>query len=104
MYDKVCSNCNYKLSYFYRTGMLGCPKCYEAFEKEILNSIKDIQGGSRHKGKGPSMGVDKELLAEYKRLLAEKELAVMEGRFSDVKEISLSLFELSEELKKKGLI
>ncbi len=104
MYDKVCSNCNYKLSYFYRTGMLGCPKCYEAFEKEITESIKNYQGGVVHKGKRPSLGVDKELLDEYKRLLSEKELAVMEGRFSDVKEISLSLFDLAEELKKKGLI
>ncbi len=104
MYEKVCSNCNYKLSYFYKTGMLGCPKCYETFEGEIIEAIKNLQGGVKHVGKRPSSGVDKELLLEYKRLLAEKELAVMEGRFADVKEISSSLFELAEELKKKGLI
>ncbi len=104
MYDKVCSNCNYKLSTYYNTGMLGCPKCYQAFEREILSSINKIQAGSEHVGKRPSGGLDKELLLEYKRLLAEKELAVMEGRFADVKEISSSLFELAEELKKKGLI
>lgn len=104
MYDKVCANCNYKLSYFYKTGMLGCPNCYHAFESEILKSIKNIQGGDTHVGKRPSAGVDKELLAEYKKLLAEKELAVMEGRFADVKNISSKLFELAELLKKKGLI
>lgn len=104
MYDKVCSNCNYKLSYYYRTGMLGCPKCYEAFDKEISQWVKKYQGGVVHKGNRPFIGVEKELLDEYKRLLAEKELAVMEGRFSDVKKISTNLFDLAEELKKKGLI
>ena len=104
MYDKVCSKCGYQLSYFYRTGMLGCPKCYEAFEKEITQSIKNYQSGVVHKGKRPTLGVEKQLLDEYKRLLAEKELAVMEGRFADVKEISSSIYELAEELKKQGLI
>ena len=84
--------------------MLGCPKCYEAFREEVLVSLRKIQGGDYHVGKGPLEGLDKELLAEYKRLLAEKERAVLEGRFKDVKEISEPLFKLAEELKKKGLI
>ncbi len=84
--------------------MLGCPTCYKAFEKEIKATLKNFQGGIEHKGKKPYSGVDKELLDEYKSLLQEKEIAVMEGRFADVKEISSSLFELAEELKNKGLI
>ena len=104
MYDKVCPKCNYKLSYYYKTGMLGCPNCYHAFEEEIIETLHNIQGGSKHVGKAPDLGIDKELLSEYKRLLSEKELAIMEGRFSDVKKISLEIFELAEELKRKGLI
>ncbi len=84
--------------------MLGCPECYSAFRQEIIQSISKIQKSAYHTGKKLSGGVDKELLDEYKRLLKEKELAVMDGRFNDVREISANLFELSEELKRRGLI
>ena len=104
MYDKVCEKCGTRLSSYYQTGMLGCPECYSAFRVEILSTLKDIQNSTEHTGKKLSHGLDKELLDEYKRLLKEKELAIMEGRFADVKKISLEIFELAEELKKKGLI
>ena len=104
MYDKVCPKCNYNLSYYYKTGMLGCPHCYHAFEAEIIETLKEIQGGTKHLGKVPSLGYEKELLSEYKRLLGEKERAIMEGRFADINRISSTLYELAEELKKKGLI
>ncbi len=104
MYEKICPNCKTSLSGYYRTGMLGCPKCYQAFSTEIEQTLIKIQKSTEHKGKRPSFGVERELLAEYNKLLSQKELAVMEGRFSDVKKISAELFELTEELKRKGLI
>ncbi|MBQ7339575.1 MAG: hypothetical protein IJW43_01835 [Clostridia bacterium] len=104
MYDKVCEKCGTRLSSYYQTGMLGCPECYNAFRMEILSTLKDIQRSTEHTGKKLSNGLDKELLDEYKRLLKEKELAIMEGRFSDLREISANLFDLTEELKRRGLI
>ena len=104
MYEKVCKRCGTRLSSYYKTAMLGCPECYKEFNAEILLTLQDIQEGTVHKGKGQTYDLDKDLLDEYKRLLKEKELAVMEGRFSDVNEISSMLFELTEELKKRGLI
>lgn len=104
MYDKVCEKCGTRLSSYYQTGMLGCPECYNAFRVEILSTLKDIQNSTEHTGKKLSHGLDKELLDEYKRLLKEKELAIMEGRFTDLREISANLFDLTEELKKRGLI
>ena len=105
MYDKVCKNCGTYLSEFYRTGMLGCPHCYDAFRAEIIKTLGKIQKSAKHEGKIPSLdSVDKELYSEYKRLLAEKEAAVMESRFSDVKKISDDLIDLRAELERRGLI
>ena len=77
MYDKVCERCGTKLSEYYQTGMLGCPECYNAFRTEIISTLSSIQKSTEHTGKSISYGLDKELISEYKRLLAEKELAVM---------------------------
>ena len=105
MYDKLCRNCGTFLSDYYRTGMLGCPHCYDAFRSEIIKSLGKIQKSAKHEGKIPSLGsVDKELYSEYKRLLAEKEVAVLESRFSDVKKLSDELLDLKTELERRGLI
>ena len=105
MVDKVCGKCGTYLSDYYRTGMLGCPHCYDAFRPEIKRSLVKIQKSVRHEGKIPALGsVDRELYAEYKRLLAEKEAAVLASRFSDVKKISDELIDLKTELERRGLI
>ena len=105
MIDKACKYCGTLLSEFYRTNMLGCPHCYNAFRSEIERVVMKIQKSSTHKGKIPTLSsVDKELYAEYKRLLAEKETAVMESRFSDVKRISDELIELKAELERRGIV
>ena len=105
MYDKICRNCGTYLSDYYKTGMLGCPHCYTAFKSEIRKSIVKIQKSLTHTGKIPTLdSVDKELYSEYKRLLAEKEAAVLESRFSDVKSLSDELLELKTELERRGLL
>ncbi|MBO4251092.1 MAG: hypothetical protein J5911_00330 [Clostridia bacterium] len=105
MYDKICRNCGTYLSDYYRTGMLGCPHCYTAFRPEIAKTLKKIQKSAHHEGKIPTLDpVGKELCEEYKRLLSEKEAAVMESRFSDVKRISGELIDLKAELERRGLL
>lgn len=106
MYDKICNNCGRALSQFYATGMLGCPHCYKAFEKEITSTLYKIQGKTFHVGKTPYnlSNLDRELLAEYKRLIMEKERATIERRFSDIRQLSKEILELSEELKNRGIL
>lgn len=105
MYDKVCRACGRKLSEFYNTYMLGCPECYRAFSSEIELSLKKVHGVAVHTGKSPNENsVDRELISEYNRLLNEKETAILEGRFENIAELSNSILELSEELKKRGLL
>ncbi|MBQ9734735.1 MAG: hypothetical protein IJV95_02630 [Clostridia bacterium] len=105
MYDKVCPRCKTTLSSFYNTGMLGCEQCYRAFEKEITIALQKIQGKTFHVGKTPQLTrIDKELLAEYTRLIQEKERATIDGRFKDIRELAEQILSLSEELKARGLI
>lgn len=105
MYDKICRNCGTYLSDYYRTGMLGCPQCYNAFRSEIAKTLKKIQKSDHHEGKIPTLDrVGKELYEEYKRLLSEKEAAVLESRFTDVKSISDQLIDLKAELERRGII
>ncbi len=106
MYDKICKQCGHPLSEFYRTGMLGCPHCYKAFEKEITPTLYKIQGKAYHTGKTPYnlSREDKELLDRYKKLIIEKELATIEGRFTDIRKLAEQIVLLSNELKSRGLL
>ncbi len=105
MYDKICPECGTRLSQFYKTSMLGCPTCYKAFEREIVLALKKIQGQTAHVGKTPyAAGLDKTLLNEYQMLIKEKERAMIEKRFDDANEIAEQILELSEELRRRGLL
>ena len=104
MYDKYCKSCKTTLGSFYATGMLGCPNCYKAFEKEIELALKKIQGRTFHAGKRPSVSkIDRDLINEYEFLLEEKQRANLEGRFKDMIRIADELDQLREELKRRGL-
>ena len=105
MYDKICSSCGTHLSQFVKTGMLGCPDCYNHFEKEVLSALKNIQGRTFHVGKQPKFdSVEKELLRDYQHFLAEKEKAGIEGRFSDMAKINKYLNDITDELKRRGIL
>ena len=106
MIDKVCNSCGLALSEFYKSGMLGCEHCYKAFEKELEKTLYKIQGKTFHTGKTPYnlTAIDKQMLAEYKWLLSEKEKATIEGRFSDIRTLSEQIIEISNELKNRGIL
>lgn len=105
MYDKVCPTCGMRLSAYYKTGYLGCPDCYKAFETEIAVSLIKIQGDNVHKGKKPLYtSEEKELLNTYKRYIKEKERAGLEKRFKDMAKLTDYINQLGEELKRRGLI
>ena len=102
--EKVCV-CGRTLEQFYKTGMLGCPKCYETFEKEIDATLDKIQHGPRHVGKKPYIDEEsKRLLAEYRELMERKQKATFEKRFAEMTEISLRMNEIIPILKEKGLL
>jgi len=49
----ACPRCGMKQDDFRRTGRLGCPACYEAFEAELKSLLEAMHRGLRHVGKRP---------------------------------------------------
>ncbi len=49
-----CARCGITYAEFARTGLLGCPDCYDAFAKELDPVVRRAQGRTRHEGKVPS--------------------------------------------------
>jgi protein arginine kinase activator len=48
-----CPTCGLRYSQFARTGRLGCPDCYKAFNVQMRQILRRVHGSTRHKGKGP---------------------------------------------------
>jgi len=46
-----CSVCGINFMEFQRSGRLGCPKCYDAFQAQLSTLLKRIHGSDRHMGK-----------------------------------------------------
>jgi protein arginine kinase activator len=49
--NRECPSCRMKLSEFRSKGRLGCPACYEAFDKEIEMLLNQVHGSSDYRGK-----------------------------------------------------
>jgi protein arginine kinase activator len=55
--SRTCRTCGTSFASFRRSGLLGCPDCYEAFEEQLAPMIERAQnGGTSHAGKCPSRG------------------------------------------------
>ena len=49
--DRACTNCRTTLADFRSNGMVGCPDCYRAFDKEIETLLKQVHGSADYQGK-----------------------------------------------------
>jgi protein arginine kinase activator len=47
----VCPSCGLTLADFKRTGRLGCPRCWSAFEPSLRGLLRKLHGGTQHVGK-----------------------------------------------------
>ncbi len=50
--QKVCKVCGMRFEDYEKTGLLGCPSCYDVFKKELMPYIESIHGKTYHIGKG----------------------------------------------------
>lgn len=86
---RVCKTCGLSFAAFRKTGVLGCPDCYAAFEDHLAPMIERAQnGGSSHSGKCPRRGglaLDRRL--RIQRLSKELELAVAAEEYEKAAEI-----------------
>lgn len=85
----TCENCGTTFQEFRHTGTLGCPSCYEAFDKELAPMIERAQSGAiHHAGKTPRNG-DKSVdrAAQIGRLLRELNSAVAAEQYERAAEL-----------------
>lgn len=48
-----CPNCGRTYAAFSKSASLGCSKCYDCFDEDIVKVLKRIHGNARHLGKVP---------------------------------------------------
>ncbi len=46
-----CPVCGMAFEEFRRTGLLGCANCYRAFRRELMPTLRSVQGDTVHRGK-----------------------------------------------------
>ena len=75
----ACEVCGMTFDAFRKTGQLGCPNDYDAFETALLPLLSRAQeGAERHIGKAPARaGADQQRLMSILRLRAELKNAIV---------------------------
>ena len=95
---RACPVCGTTYADFERTGLLGCPSCYDVFKEELIPYIERIQGKTQHVGK---VGVDvreQDVTRRLSHLQEELEKAVKERRYADAGRI----YSQMDSIKKSG--
>lgn len=96
-----CENCGLTYNEFVKTGLLGCPKCYETFEERLRPVIKNIQGNIKHIGRTPERISKNEIkrqepktakkcevkVSKEEKLQEELKRAIKEERYEDAAKI-----------------
>ncbi len=54
--SRRCPRCGCGYHEFTKTGLLGCPECYDAFSEQLEPLVRRIHGKTRHEGKVPRRG------------------------------------------------
>lgn len=99
--DIVCPVCKTTLKQLKSSLMVGCPNCYEAFNKEIQEIVKRIAPFSSHKQDIESIKKEKNKPAtkqdKIATLRAEMAQAVKEERYEDASKIKKKIQKLESE-------
>lgn len=75
---RTCPECGMNFEQFRKSGLLGCPTCYDTFEQQLTPLIERAQnGGGHHAGKAPRRaGTSIDRQRERQRLVKELDEAV----------------------------
>lgn len=80
----VCPACDYHLSEWRETNLLGCPRCYQAFSAPIASQLDRFHGHAIHLGRNPSLYSDgANTLTTIKRVRVALEKAVAREDFEE---------------------
>ena len=78
--EKVCPVCGTRFTDFEKTGLLGCPSCYDVFKTELLPHIARIQGKVKHTGKDGGVYTSEHDLRIQTTSLQDELEAALKGR------------------------
>lgn len=100
--DKKCPACGMRWSDYEKTGLLGCPSCYDVFHAELLPHIARIQGKTTHKGKGGGVYTSEhDLRMQLSSLQDELEGALRSGNYIKATHINDRLNRIKNKLAGK---
>lgn len=94
--DVVCPVCKTSLRQFKTTGVLGCPNCYEVFNKEIAIIVSKIAPHTQHKQESIANLKSKTKSKQEKidELKLQLQQAVKEERYEDAGKIKKQIQKL----------
>lgn len=96
--QKICPACGMRFADYERSGLLGCPSCYDVFNEELMTYIARIQGNTRHVGKeGGVYTSEHDYLRKLQILQSSLERALANNNYAEAGRIN----ERMNELKKK---
>lgn len=97
--EKVCPACGMRFSDYERTGLLGCPSCYDVFNAELLPHIAKIQGKVTHIGKGGGVYTSEhDLRMQLSSLQDELEKSLKSGNYIKASRINARLNAIKKKL------
>ncbi len=80
----VCPSCDYPLSQWRQSQLLGCPRCYQAFSAALVPHLTRYHGHATHFGKFPRHQMEgHNQLAAIKRVRVALEKAVAREDFEE---------------------
>ena len=86
-----CKTCNSTLSDFNKTGLFGCPDCYDTFAEEIIPVLQKTQPAVSHKGNVPvnkeQAPEDKEKNEKLQSLQEELKKMISEEKYEEAAKI-----------------
>ena len=88
-----CPVCGSSYNDIARSGNVGCARCYDVFEEELMPTLRKVHGNTRHCGKRPAAKPASEKPADSKpadrrtRLQAELDRAIKEQNFERAAEL-----------------
>jgi len=101
--EPTCRYCGMTYSQFAQSGLLGCPRCYQEMEQQLMPLIKRIQGNAAHSGKVPKRtGGLARKRRDLKMLRAQLATAVQSERYEEAARIRDQIRALEAELAAGG--
>ncbi|MCX7915154.1 MAG: UvrB/UvrC motif-containing protein [Verrucomicrobiae bacterium] len=95
-----CPDCGFTHADLRRINLLGCPTCWETFEKTLMPLLRTMHKGERHVGKIPRrVAYTLELTEKVRALREELNLAVQREKYEDAAQLRDRIRQLESKMR-----